>query len=92
MPRHQHEGIVPHPSLVRKVKAQALVYLEKGVMGTVRKTNTRRAEAKPDTSNLGRRLRALRRKIEASGQRLLTMSEIEREVVVRRGGVDLNHR
>jgi hypothetical protein len=43
-------------------------------------------KAKPVESKLGRDLRRIREKIEASGEKMLTRRELEREVAERRGG------
>ena len=43
-------------------------------------------KAKPGVSKLGRDLRRIREKIEASGEKMLTRRELEREVANRRGG------
>ena len=43
-------------------------------------------KAKPVVSKLGRDLRRIREKIEASGEKMLTRRELEREVADRRGG------
>jgi predicted nucleic acid-binding protein len=43
-------------------------------------------EAKPVVSKLGRELRRIREKIEASGEKMLTRRELEREVADRRAG------
>lgn len=42
--------------------------------------------AKQVVSKLGRDLRRIREKIEASGEKMLTRRELEREVADRRGG------
>jgi hypothetical protein len=44
-------------------------------------------KAKPAVSELGRRLRRISEKIAASGEKLLTRRELERELAERRGGV-----
>jgi hypothetical protein len=44
------------------------------------------AKAKPAVSKLGRELRRISERIEASGEKLLTRRELEREVADRRGG------
>ena len=44
------------------------------------------AKAKPAVSKLGRELRQISEKIKASGEKLLTRRELEREVADRRGG------
>ena len=41
---------------------------------------------KPAVSKLGKDLRRIREKIEASGEKMLTRRELEREVANRRGG------
>ena len=41
---------------------------------------------KPVVSKLGRELRRIREKIEASGEKMLTRRELQREVAERRGG------
>jgi hypothetical protein len=43
-------------------------------------------KAKPVVSKLGRELRRIREKIEASGEKPLTRRELEREVADRRAG------
>jgi hypothetical protein len=43
-------------------------------------------KAKPVVSKLGSELRRIREKIEASGEKMLTRRELEREVADRRGG------
>jgi hypothetical protein len=43
-------------------------------------------KAKPAVSKLGRELRRIREKIEASGEKMLTRRELEREVADRRAG------
>jgi len=43
--------------------------------------------AKPAVSELGRKLRRISEKIVASGEKLLTRRELERELAQRRGGV-----
>jgi hypothetical protein len=43
-------------------------------------------KAKPVVSKLGRDLRRIREKIEASGEKMLTRRELEREVADRRAG------
>jgi hypothetical protein len=43
-------------------------------------------KAKPVVSKLGGELRRIREKIEASGEKMLTRRELEREVADRRGG------
>jgi hypothetical protein len=43
-------------------------------------------KAKPAVSKLGRDLRRIREKIEASGEKMLTRRELEREIADRRGG------
>ena len=43
-------------------------------------------KAKPAVSKLGRDLRKIRAKIEASGEKLLTREEFEREMADRRAG------
>jgi predicted nucleic acid-binding protein len=55
---------------------------------TTRKTTTRKngAKAKPAVSKLGRELRRISEKIAASGEKMLTRRELEREVANRRGG------
>jgi hypothetical protein len=45
-------------------------------------------KARPPVSSLGRELRRIREKIEASGEKLLTRRELEREVAERRGSRD----
>jgi hypothetical protein len=52
------------------------------------RTHRRRDESNGSTSNLGRDLLALRAEIVASGVPLLSWDEVEKEVRVRRGGVD----
>jgi hypothetical protein len=42
--------------------------------------------AKPVVSKLGRDLRRIREKIEASGEKMLTRRELEREIADRRSG------
>ena len=42
-------------------------------------------KAKPVVSKLGRDLRRIREKIEASGEKMLTRRELEREIAERRG-------
>ena len=44
-------------------------------------------KAKPRVSELGRKLRRISEKIAASGEKLLTRRELERELAERRGGV-----
>jgi len=44
-------------------------------------------KAKPAVSELGRKLRRISDKIAASGEKLLTRRELERELAERRGGV-----
>ena len=44
------------------------------------------AKAKPAVSKLGRDLRRIREKIEASGEKMLNRRELEREIADRRGG------
>jgi hypothetical protein len=43
-------------------------------------------KAKPAVSKLGRELRRIREKIDASGEKMLTRRELEREVEDRRAG------
>ena len=43
-------------------------------------------KAKPVVSKLGRDLRRIREKIEASGEKMLTRQELEREIADRRAG------
>ena len=43
-------------------------------------------KAKPVVSKLGRDLRRIREKIEASGEKMLTRRELEREIANRRSG------
>jgi hypothetical protein len=43
-------------------------------------------KAKPVVSKLGRDLRRIREKIEASGEKMLTRRELEREIADRRSG------
>jgi hypothetical protein len=43
-------------------------------------------KAKPVVSKLGKDLRRIREKIEASGEKMLTRRQLEREVADRRGG------
>ena len=43
-------------------------------------------KAKPVVSKLGRDLRRLSEKIKASGEKMLTRRELEREIAERRGG------
>jgi hypothetical protein len=43
-------------------------------------------KAKPVVSRLGRDLRRIREKIEASGEKMLTRRELEREIADRRSG------
>ena len=43
-------------------------------------------KAKPVVSKLGRDLRRIREKIEASGEKMLTRRELEREIADRRAG------
>ena len=43
-------------------------------------------KAKPAVSKLGRDLRRIRAKIEASGEKMLTRTELEREIANRRAG------
>jgi len=43
-------------------------------------------KAKPAVSKLGRDLRRIRERIEASGEKMLTRRELEREVADRRAG------
>jgi len=42
--------------------------------------------SKPAVSKLGRELRRIREKIEASGEKMLTRRELEREIANRRAG------
>jgi len=44
------------------------------------------SKAKPAVSKLGRDLRRIRAKIEASGEKMLTRKELEREIANRRAG------
>jgi hypothetical protein len=44
-------------------------------------------QGKAAVSDLGRRLRQISEKIAASGEKLLTRRELERELAMRRGGV-----
>jgi hypothetical protein len=52
------------------------------------RTNTAKNGHKANltVSKLGRELRRLREKIEASGEKMLTRRELEREIAERRGG------
>jgi len=50
-------------------------------------TSAREHKAKPAVSELGRKLRRISDKIAASGEKLLTRRELERELAERRGGV-----
>jgi hypothetical protein len=43
-------------------------------------------KAKPAVSKLGRDLRRIREKIDASGEKMLTRRELEREIADRRSG------
>jgi hypothetical protein len=43
-------------------------------------------KAKPAVSKLGRDLRRIREKIEASGEKMLTRRELEKEIADRRSG------
>ena len=43
-------------------------------------------KTKPAVSNLGRELRRIREKIEASGEKMLNRRELEREIANRRAG------
>jgi hypothetical protein len=43
-------------------------------------------KTKPAVSKLGRELRRIREKIEASGEKMLTRRELEREIADRRSG------
>jgi hypothetical protein len=43
-------------------------------------------KAKPVVSKLGRELRRIRERIEASGEKMLTRRELEREIADRRSG------
>jgi len=53
-----------------------------------RKTASKKNVAKPNpnASKLGRELRRISEKIEASGEKMLTRRELEREIADRRGG------
>jgi hypothetical protein len=56
----------------------------------VEKTTARErngAPARPAISELGRKLRRISDRIAASGEKLLTRRELERELAERRGGV-----
>jgi hypothetical protein len=55
---------------------------------TSRKTasNKNGAKPKPQVSALGKELRRIRDKIEASGEKMLTRRELEREIADRRAG------
>jgi hypothetical protein len=44
-------------------------------------------EVKPTTSEVGRKLRRISEKIAASGEKLFTRRELERELAERRGGI-----
>jgi len=44
-------------------------------------------KVKPPVSELGRKLRRISEKIAASGEKMLTRRELERELAERRGGV-----
>jgi len=59
-------------------------------MARVAETTTTRKngqKAKPAVSELGRKLRRISDKIAASGEKLLTRRELERELAERRGGI-----
>jgi len=65
-------------------------FAQNGNMARVAKkitTNKNGGNVKPETSAQGRKLRRISEKIAASGEKLLSRRELERELADRRGGL-----